>query len=331
VGPPGMEAGVPQPYTPTGTWRPPGLTGPWPEDEYVRDGGVAGPMPQVRRDGQIAGLGMEDSVAQFDTVDGRTLVQPSNPVFLYSPRFASVRQVVSLVSNEQVNGSVGMHVPSKLVLHDDVEQAGTNTQNMQGRRQLGTTVANQFATRQGTDRISVRLGPQGFQNQFQPYENLLAIRMGNIVESEMAVLAKNAAAAVTWKQDSVVQVILDKRAAMAAVSNEQAERVYTYKSPPACPKLRVIKVASSQLLKPGETVAFTIRYDNVGNQLIGNVTILDNLSTRLEYMPNTAQSSLPAQFSTQPNEYGSAVLRWEITPPLKPGEGGIIRFTCHVR
>lgn len=331
IGPPGMEAGVPQPFTPTGMWRPPGMTGPWPEDEYIRDGGVTGPTPQVRPDGQVVGLGMEDSVAHFDTVDGRTLVQPSNPVFLYSPRFSSVRQVVSLVANEQINGSVGMHMPTKVILHDETQRANTNAQNMQARRQIGTTLANQYASKQGTDRISTRLGPQEFQNRFQPYENLTAIRTGNILEGEMAILAKSTAAAVTWKQDSVVQVILDKRSAMAAVSNQRSETVYTVKEPPANPRLRVIKVASSQLLKPGEIVAFTIRFDNIGNQPIGNVTILDNLSTRLEYMPETAQSSLQAQFSTQPNEHGSQVLRWEITPPLEPGKGGIIRFTCHVR
>jgi uncharacterized repeat protein (TIGR01451 family) len=288
-------------------------------------------MPQVNPDGQVAGLGMEDAVAHFDTLDGRTVVQPSNPVFMYSPRFSSVRQVVSLVANDQVNGSVGMHTPTNLVMHDDIQQANVNAQNTQARRQVGTVVPNQYASRQGTDRFSTRLGPQGFQNQFKPYENLMAIRTGNLLEAEMATLAKSADAAITFQQDSVVQVILDKRAAMGAVSNVQAETVYTVKQPPANPRLRVIKVASSQLLKPGEMVAFTIRYDNVGNQPIGNVTILDNLSTRLEYMPDTAQSSLPAQFTTQPNEHGSLVLRWEITPPLEPGKGGIIRFTCHVR
>ena len=50
---------------------------------------------------QILGLKMEDTVAHFDTLDGRTVVEPSNEVCLYSPRFGAVRQVVSLVADEE--------------------------------------------------------------------------------------------------------------------------------------------------------------------------------------------------------------------------------------
>ncbi|HOM17500.1 MAG TPA: DUF11 domain-containing protein, partial [Thermoguttaceae bacterium] len=63
----------------------------------------------------------------------------------------------------------------------------------------------------------------------------------------------------------------------------------------------------------------------------GNVTILDNLSGRLEYVADSAQCSLKAQFTAQPNEAGSQLLRWELAQPLKPGEGGVIRFRCRVR
>jgi len=78
-------------------------------------------------------------------------------------------------------------------------------------------------------------------------------------------------------------------------------------------------------------VWFTIRFDNVGNQLIGNVTIIDNLSPRLEYVADSAQCSLPAQFFTEPNEGDSVALRCEVTDPLQPGQGGVIRFRCRVR
>ena len=89
--------------------------------------------------------------------------------------------------------------------------------------------------------------------------------------------------------------------------------------------------ALSPFAEPGDEVAFTIRFDNVGTETIGNVTIIDNLTTRLEYVPETAQCSIPAQFGTQVNEGDSLVLRWEITDPLEPGDGGVIRFTCRVR
>ena len=37
----GMEQGVPLPLMATGPWSPPGIRQPWPEDEYLRDGGDA--------------------------------------------------------------------------------------------------------------------------------------------------------------------------------------------------------------------------------------------------------------------------------------------------
>lgn len=61
------------------------------------------------------------------------------------------------------------------------------------------------------------------------------------------------------------------------------------------------------------------------------MTIIDNLTTRLEYVPDTAQCSLRANFLTEENYGESLVLRWEILEPMKPGEGGVIRFRCRVR
>ena len=91
-----MELGVPMPYTPTGPWSPPGISKPWPKDEYLRDGGHLGPPLVPGRQGEVRGLEMEDTAAQFQTADGRNVIEPSNPVYLYSPRFGAVRQVVNL-------------------------------------------------------------------------------------------------------------------------------------------------------------------------------------------------------------------------------------------
>jgi uncharacterized repeat protein (TIGR01451 family) len=95
--------------------------------------------------------------------------------------------------------------------------------------------------------------------------------------------------------------------------------------------LRLVKVASTSYARPGEEVEFTIRFDNVGNEEIGNVTIVDNLTARLEYVSDSSQCSVPSQFKTERNESDSAVLRWEITDPLPAGNGGVIRFKCTVR
>ena len=67
------------------------------------------------------------------------------------------------------------------------------------------------------------------------------------------------------------------------------------------------------------------------DQPIGNVTIMDNLTGRLDYIDGTAECSVPAEFITEPNDAGSLILRWEITDPLPATRGGVIRFRCRVR
>jgi len=331
VGPPGMEAGVPLPYTAVGPWAPPGMSQPWPPNEYLADGGDAGPNVTVAPDWQVRGLQMGDTVAHFDTVDGETVVEPSNRVHIYSPRFGAVRQVVGLEQNQQRDRSVGIYSPAGLVGRENVQTAQARQQHFQVGRQIGRTLAGIYHTRQAESAMSTAIGLKGLDNGFKPYESPSAIRQGIFEASEMAWLAQGVDAAVAWSHEDAVQVILDHQAAAAEVTDQQVAAIFTVHESPANPKLRIVKVASTPFAEPGEVVDFTLRFDNVGDQVIGNVTIIDSLTTRLEYVPDSSQCSLAADFLTQPNEGDSLVLRWEISDPLEPGEGGVIRFRCRVR
>jgi uncharacterized repeat protein (TIGR01451 family) len=202
---------------------------------------------------------------------------------------------------------------------------------VQPERQVGAKKASGYRTHQGDGMLSDALLPHAFSNVYQPYENLWIIRHGILEQSDKAWLAKGAAAAIAWTHLQAVQVILDDVVAGEVTGDRRAEAIFAVDDTPGAAKLRVIKVASDQTVKPGETVDFTIRFDNVGCSTIGNVTIVDNLTTRLEYVPDSAQSSLKADFSTQPNDGDSLVLRWEIADPIKPGDGGVVRFQCRVR
>jgi uncharacterized repeat protein (TIGR01451 family) len=323
--------GIPLPYTPTGPWSPPGIATPWPNDEYLADGGDGGIQVAVGDNRQVRGLEMEDTVAHFDTLDGRTLVEPSNQVNLYSPRFRSVRQVVGVNENDQMLASSGVYQPLRPMAGGDAAIPGSAKQNVQTVRQIGEKSVTILRTRQGDGALSTAIGPLAFDNSFKPYENLSLIRTGKFEAADRAWLARGTTAAVTWSSDQAVQVILDRKAAGAVVSDQKTDTLFSVDEPPAHPRLRVVKVGSTPFAEVGDTVDFTIRFDNVGNQVIGNVVILDSLTTRLEFVPNSAQSSLPAAFSTQQNEGGSLVLRWEIAQPLEPERGGILRFTCRVR
>jgi uncharacterized repeat protein (TIGR01451 family) len=331
AGPPGYESGIPLPYVPMGPWSPPGIAGPWPQDEYLADGGDKGIPVAVTGNRQVRGLEMEDTVAHFDTLDGRTIVEPSNQVFVYSPRFASVRQVVGVQENDQMLVSSGVHQPQRLASSGEAAIPGSAKQNLQTVRQVGRKSITTFRSRQGDGAISTAVHPTAVENSLLPYANLAVIRTGKFDSAEMARLARGTTAAITWSSDQAVQVMLDRSTAAAVVGDQKVDTLYSIDKPPAHPKLRIIKVASTPFAEVGDTVDFTLRFDNVGNQVIGNVAILDSLTTRLDYVDGTAQSSLPSAFSSQQNEGGALVLRWEIAQPLEPGKGGVLRFTCRVR
>jgi len=316
-----------------GSWSPPGIARPWPRDEYLRDGGDEGlPAKVIGTQWEVCGLEPADTVAHFDTLDGRTIIEPSNKVHIYSPRFGAVRKIDSLVSNDGFERVDGLHLPTVIAGPSSTQLVTSSKQNQQADRQIGSRSAGIYRTRWGDGIMATTNKPREYeQDMFMPYENVKVIREGIIDAAEMAHLAAATTAAVVWTADQAVQVILDRQAAMSATADEKLQSVYVAKAPPGDPKLRVIKVADKQDAQPGEEVAFTIRFDNIGNQLIGNVTIIDNLTTRLEFVPDSGQCSVDAQFFTEPNEGDSLVVRCEITDPLEPGEGGVIRFRCVVR
>jgi len=303
----------------------------WPGNEYLCDGGDQGAQVEVMRDRTILGLDQEDTVAQYDTVDGRTEVEASNPVCLYAPRFAAVRQVSGLLTHEAHDRLADLALP---ILPSAQEQRGVPTtvlQPVEPERYVGINAPRAFRERARGESMDGAQGLAKLVDRFSVHEDFRVIRSGIFDNSEKARLAERLDAALVWSENQAVQVAIEKVTAVVATSDVGLQSVHRYELPPGKPRLRVVKVASKKSAQPGEDVEFTIRFDNVGDQTVGNVTLVDSLTTRLEYVPDTAQCSLDAKFFTQENEGESLVLRWEIRGPLKVGEGGIIRFTCRVR
>jgi uncharacterized repeat protein (TIGR01451 family) len=83
--------------------------------------------------------------------------------------------------------------------------------------------------------------------------------------------------------------------------------------------------------QPGDVVTITIRYANTLLQPISDVVVSDSLSGRLEYIPGSAQTDRPANFTSAANEAGSVVVRWELPGVLLPGQSGTIKFKAKVR
>jgi len=311
-------------------FTPPGMAGPWPRSEYLCDGGDRLPGVKIGQDWRVHGLDDEDTIVHYDTIGGGTQVEASNKVCIYAPRFGAVRQVTNFEQYANIEQAGRFHqpleanaakevMPPSTALQQDVPVADVAVKHM-------TTIREQDPIA-----IAIRdIKAMEFAKGFLAFEDFQIIRWGEFDNSEKARLAERVDAAVAWTADVAVQVVIDGVEAKAVTGDQKAQATFQVDAP-AKGKLRVVKVASVCDAKPGETVDFTIRFDNVGESDIGNVTVVDNLTTRLEFVPGSNQSSRPAEFFTQANDKGSLVVRWELKEPLKPGEGGIVRFKTKVR
>jgi uncharacterized repeat protein (TIGR01451 family) len=312
--------------TPTDPYGP--LAGPG--DEYLCDGGDFGTPAGVRDDWVVEGLDEEDAVGHYDTVDGRVVVTPSNRVCIYAPRFAAVRRVVNLVAHEQPEFINEMREELAPLRAQDAQPLVSSRQRHAVSVNLGERPASLFRQRQQAGGLENLQATMDAYTSLAAYANLEIIRTGEASAAERPLLEKSIESAITLTGNQAPQVVFGVKMAQGMIGVRQPGIVYQTDEPNR-PRLRLIKLASSGHARPGEEIEFTLRFDNIGDQVIGNVTIVDNLSTRLEYIPESAKSSIDANFLTEPNAAGSTILRWEIKDPVERGQGGILRFRVKVR
>lgn len=300
-------------------------------DELLCNGGDRESQVVVRKDWSVVGLHAGDTVAHYDTIDGHSFVEPSNDVCLYAPRFAAVRRVSGVLLHEQHQLAAGVELPMRTVQQEETQIATTAIQPLQPIRSLSVKGPNSFREHTRGAGIDNSDTAVGLENTLEPYQEFAIIRRGVFDDTEKARLATVLQAAVAWSHDAMLQIVMDGKIAVESTSDVGMQEVSRYELADGKSRLRIVKIADKQNAKPGDIVDFTIRFDNVGDQTIGNVTVIDNLSRRLEYVEDSQECSLKAEFFTQPNDGESLALRWEITAPMKVGDGGVVRFKCRVR
>lgn len=306
---------------------------PW-QDEYLFDGGDRDLGAVVRmREGtwHVQGLDTEDTIGHFDTLDGEHIVDTSNRVLIYSPRFAAIRKVdgVGRTSFALETGNLGHETATAIRRGRDF--SATKLQNVQTKsnrsamQPRGVEDATRGVLIDNTTQLNAAI------SAFKTWEDLRLMRTGRYDSSEKGRLAIAISRANTWESDVSAQTADGKMQLVIAEDVAAAQEAVHVHRDASLPKLRIVKIASRDVARPGDEVEFTIRFDNVGDQPIGNVSIVDNLTSRLEYLEGTAECSIPAAFSSKANLAGSSILTWDIHDPMKIGDGGIIRFRCIVR
>ncbi|WP_417735869.1 DUF11 domain-containing protein [Rosistilla oblonga] len=298
-------------------------------NEYLCDGGDRMPSARVLLNNDVGGLGLEDTIVHYETQDGLTYVEPSNRVCVYAPRFAAVRKVTSAVTGENVLATQRVDLPRGPIGIDLRQPSSAVMQPLGPERNVRTM---------GPDALRDRNRGVPAENVVQPLlaEDVIAVLAGlSIIEqgvlrdADKPWLAKAGQAAIAWSSEEGAQVVIDEVVVGIATNDQKPEELKIFEVGKG--RVRLIKLADKQNALPGEFVHFVLRFDNVGDQPVSNVAILDNLTTRLEYVEGSQTCTKGANFSAQDNEGQSLRLRWELTETLGVGEGCVIRFKCKVR
>ncbi len=300
-------------------------------DEYVVSGGDSKRKVVARDDWLVDNLDPEDAAAHFDTVDGRVLTEPSNRVFLYSPRFGAARQIIT-----PVEGDHREFLDSAISVEGAMERVDSVSVDVrsQDEKLLSATGSQEVAGAESALAPTTAIGRIGVIEAdalLRMHQMLTSDSVDSLGIEDSALIMDGAIAAQGWSGQQGLAVATDQTNVFSNVYLDGPATVYAVKDGTKTSKLRVIKIANKDAARPGELVEFTLRFENIGDEPIGNVTILDNLSARLRYVDGTAKSSVPAEFLADLSESGSLVLRWEITDPLQPKEFGVVRFICKVQ
>jgi uncharacterized repeat protein (TIGR01451 family) len=303
-----------------------------PQDEYLADGGDDYEKVRIRQNWEVRGLNPEDTVVHFDTLNHQTRVEPSNRVYIYSPRFGSIRQVHGLTGNIQWQGFATVDHSSRLHHFQDSAKAGLSQQADKTGYTRTQKVLHGTVAGSNTGEIS---SPKGIvsvkqNDHVRSYTKLLMEK--TFSSSTQLYLAQGKQFVRGWDGLDGVTMIVNNLAPMGFGKTKTPEEILVVDNGEATsPKLKVFKIASSDSARQGEIIEFYIRFDNIGTEPVGNLTVMDSLSPRLEYISGSAGSSVPAEFFTEPNEAGTLTLRWEITQPLHAGDFGVVRFRCRVQ
>jgi len=303
-------------------------------NEYLVNGDNARQRASVEENWHVNHFGTEDTIAHFDTLNGQTIVEPSNRIHIYAPRFGAIRKIEGLLLEGQVTALV--EARNRQVYNQNSHAIQTSFTEQESQTQYARTrdqVSGIEGQRRSTDMGSA--SALGGYNNFQAVDSesmILLQRTFGLEGAWRAQLERGALNARAWMGSEGLKVQINELAPMSATGIDGAAAYFQVKDERSkSSKLRLIKVASKNSAQPGEIIEFTLRFDNVGTELIGNVTILDDLTGRLEFLPGTAVASLKSGFVPQVNQNGSFTLRFEITDPLAPGDFGVIQFQCRVR
>jgi len=299
-------------------------------DEYLLDGGDRG-LPVHETPSHREGLDTEDAVAEYRDTKGNPHIVPTNRVAIYSPRFGNVGTSTNLESGIAVTGSLaavdlrrGEGMRNRTAVSDHEQRLPLESMRTRSRADGFENQQREAAAHQST------LLSQNFDlaGTIEDVQNLKAPEMRQALRAKIAKMRQNA---ISWTRDEFPII----RATVAG-----AEQVTIKYAPSEMVgiddrrkpgRIEIVKLADRQTALPGEIVTFRIEYENVGDLPLSEINIVDNLTPRLGYVPDSGVSSRAAVLGVTDNGEGSVILSWKLNDALPGKTRGFVTFKARVR
>jgi len=299
-------------------------------DEYICDGGDQGD-PVHYQGMNRAGLGLEDTIAEYQDDTGKMRMKPSTEACVYAPRFGSVSsatlpeeglQIARAAGHQDQNTASGLK--AKMVIDEKA-----HTDEVQGMRTRSR--ASGVNQRQTDGELGQAQNAVNQEKLVNAYEDFRFLREGQFDRTHNAVIGLGIDAAQEWA-DGRRPIIIATDEGGQIIQGRFTVQDFTGVEDKRTPgELKLVKVADRGSAHPGDVITFTIRFDNTGGRDLTKVRVVDNLSPRLEYIENSISSNLEGKVNVDDNGFGSKLLTFEFDQPLKGNTGGYVSFQCRVR
>ena len=301
-------------------------------DEYVFDGGdrdLSAAMHTNR-----SGLDTEDTVAAFADHTGELRTTASNRVAVYAPRFGSVRTVTGLVADVKVDKAVGAK--------DNITIGNLKTGNA-AQENVHDTSLSGLETRDRVDGMKGAIPPMqnkrmeiaGQNRKVDEGHQGLDVKSPGIFNRKDGVeIAEQMQNAITWTRDQFPVITATTTNASEISAKFKVQQTIGVKDERETKgNVRIVKLADRDEARAGDTITFTINFQNTGDFDVYDVSIVDNLTPRLAYVSGSAEidEKHPGEVSVEPNGEGSEILTFKLDKPLKGHASGTITFEAVVR
>jgi uncharacterized repeat protein (TIGR01451 family) len=299
--------------------------------EYLCDGGDRRPRVGWVSGGQIINIDPEDTVAEYRTeFEGKRLTA-SNRICIFAPRYVEVRVVQMVDGYDSAIGYAAMIRDRKADAFVAEERGQEQrvyraAEIVRQEKRLKGIEGTQWAG----DFYEVRV-LAGYE-QGLGWASLTGLEsLQEVRDAITPEILKKTAFAETLTLERMPEVMAMVAGTGEVVAHWQTKEIRRVDTREGNSLLVIEKSADRSAAKVGEEVTFVIKYTNKGTQPVSNITVVDSLVTRLDYVSESADSDRPAVFTTRVNNADSVELRWEIKDPLPAGESGMVKFVCRIR